>query len=675
MPAPILQVLLLILAGVVFAPGLAGPFLLDDGPNFAEVPQFIEATRDCNKLDLLGLTSHSGPLGRPVAMLSFALNHCAHGLAPFPFKLTNLGLHLATACLVLLLVHLLLRSPRFQRLPLPPRVRAALPWLVALGWLVMPLHVSTVLYVVQRMTILAALFTLLGLCLYLVGRLRLLAGGGRAAFACFALVGLVCLPLAALSKENGLLLPLLCLVIEFACFGPAERPRALSRVLGAGALGGALFVGGAAWWQYTRLTTWLDGLYAYRDFTLPERLATEVVVLGWYAWMSVAPDISQLGLFHDDFPILDFFRDPIVGLVGAVWLALALLALWLRDSAPWLLLGLGLFLVGHAMEASFLPLELVFEHRNYLPAVGLIAGGLIGLAVLLRARPQVFLAISLAWIGTTAVATSTHSSGWADHFDLHARELANHPHSERALIWLAGMLHEAHRASGDIALGEQALALYERGLEQHPDSILALIGRLLVLKDLDRDTDEAFRQTRDRLAAPRVHPSVIAAIDAAMDMAMDTKSKVSGGLDGMQIAALASTVLENPGVLPAIRVDLGARLAVFYVNTAGDFPAALRILDAVAEDLNDPFDLKVTRYRLYRAIHSPQLPAMREELRRLAEDTANPIERARRRALLAFVFREAAPSGQPDVPTPASSLPTAPPPAAAPGVAPIAGQR
>lgn len=29
-------------------------------------------------------------------------------------------------------------------------------------------------------------------------------------------------------------------------------------------------------------------------------------------------------------------------------------------------------LVGHSMESSFLPLELVYEHRNYLPNIGII---------------------------------------------------------------------------------------------------------------------------------------------------------------------------------------------------------------------------------------------------------------------------------------------------------------
>jgi len=637
-----LRILLLLLAGGVFAPGLTGPFLLDDGVNLVDSIEFAEGTRLCSELDLLGLSSHSGPLGRPVAMLSFALNHCVHGFDPFLFKLTSLALHLATAGVVLLLVHLLLCTPRFLRNPLPPPIRATLPWLVALGWLVMPLHVSTVLYVVQRMTILAALFTLLGLCLYLQGRRLLLGAKTRGALACFAGAAFVCLPLAALSKENGLLLPLLCLVVEFACFGPAERSRAFGRMLGAGVLAGVLALGLATWLKQAQIATWLDGLYAYRDFTLPERLATETVVLAWYVWMSFAPDLGQMGIFHDDFPVLHVLRDPIVVVVGAGWLLALLLALRLRERAPWLLFGLGLFLAGHAMEGTFLPLELVFEHRNYLPSVGLITAGMMLLAILLRTRQALFLAACLAWIATTAAATATRSAGWVDILDLHARELANHPGSERATVGLAGVFHEAYRVSGDVALGEQALALFERALAHKPHSIPALLGRLMLLSDLGRDTRLALQQAQERLAAPRIHPAVATLIGQIMD----TTAQGEGALDGMQVAALAAAVLDNPTVLASIRVDLAIRLAIFYANAAGDFAAAMRVLDGVSEAAGDPFEIAAIRYRLHQAAGTPGLPGMREGLWQLAEQSANPLERARRRALLEHVFRDTAPSPQ-----------------------------
>ena len=72
--------LLLPLAVLAFLPGIEGPFILDDVSNLTNAPAFLAASSDCANLDPLLLTTESGPLGRPVAMLSFAIDHCLHGL-------------------------------------------------------------------------------------------------------------------------------------------------------------------------------------------------------------------------------------------------------------------------------------------------------------------------------------------------------------------------------------------------------------------------------------------------------------------------------------------------------------------------------------------------------------------------------------------------------------------
>src|SRR6185369_10537583 len=89
--------------------------------------------------------------------------------------------------------------------------------LVAAGlWLLHPLNVSGVVYIVQRMNELAVFFTLAGLLAYVDGRVRLLQGEpalGRATLGLCAF-GL----LAVLSKENGALISAYALVIEAVCF-------------------------------------------------------------------------------------------------------------------------------------------------------------------------------------------------------------------------------------------------------------------------------------------------------------------------------------------------------------------------------------------------------------------------------------------------------------------------
>src|SRR5690606_30370486 len=94
------------------------------------------------------------------------------------------------------------------------RTNRLLALFVATVWLLHPLLSSTVLYVVQRMTQLSALFTLLALISYITARRTLPTQHRKGLLLLFVLTPLLTLA-AFLSKENGALAPLLCLCIEF----------------------------------------------------------------------------------------------------------------------------------------------------------------------------------------------------------------------------------------------------------------------------------------------------------------------------------------------------------------------------------------------------------------------------------------------------------------------------
>ena len=146
-------------------------------------------------------------------MSSFIANAVLSGPDFYHWKLTNLILHLLVALLVYLLVERI--TSQFHDFS------AKQPQLVAIAvaglWLLHPVQVSTVLYTVQRMSLLAALFMVAGLLAYVEARRRQIAGYSGAwvfMLLCFA----VCLPFAVVSKENGLLLPLLTFVLEIFIF-------------------------------------------------------------------------------------------------------------------------------------------------------------------------------------------------------------------------------------------------------------------------------------------------------------------------------------------------------------------------------------------------------------------------------------------------------------------------
>ena len=95
--------LLATLALVVLAylPGLRGPFVFDDYPNILNNPAVAVTEFTPQALRAAALSNNSGPLGRPLAALSFGIDHYrAGGFYPLAFKLSNLAIHLLNVLLV-----------------------------------------------------------------------------------------------------------------------------------------------------------------------------------------------------------------------------------------------------------------------------------------------------------------------------------------------------------------------------------------------------------------------------------------------------------------------------------------------------------------------------------------------------------------------------------------------
>ena len=193
--APIIIISAVALLCALYLPNLDGGFIFDDLPAIADnVHVQVTSLHPYEWLNAMLLHS-TGPLKRPLAFASFVLNYRLTGLDPFYFKLVNFVLHLLCGLLAWTLGRRLL-----ARLPHRVGVRFAAAAAAAI-WLLHPVQLTTVLYVVQRMTSMAALFCLAGMICYVSGRERLARGkpGGAARI---ATAFLVCTPLAAFSKEK-----------------------------------------------------------------------------------------------------------------------------------------------------------------------------------------------------------------------------------------------------------------------------------------------------------------------------------------------------------------------------------------------------------------------------------------------------------------------------------------
>ena len=438
---PLLFALLSAITLAVYWPGLDGPFLLDDRASIQNI--------DIQELNIAELTrvilsNGSGQTGRPVSVLSLVLTQQTSGLWPFAFKYTNLMLHLLIGWLLLWLGG--------RIIPLMVDIPPARAWLIASVaggiWLLHPLQVSTVLYAVQRMAQLSALFTVAAVLSYVIGRQRIQDGRALGLPIILILVPVLTL-LAVFSKENGALIPLYILVVELLVFSHRQRPiYARARQIGFFTVS-LLPLLIAAVFVVTHLDSLLQG-YANRPYTLDERLLTETRVIWFYLGLIFLPKIGQMGLFHDDF-IVSTGLDPVTlaSMLGILALV-AIIFLW-RRSRPVFAFAIAWFLAGHALESTFLPLELVFEHRNYLAMYGL----LIGLSILLLSRnslPGIRPGIVIATIILALLATQTtiRLSSWKAITTFTAVAMQDHPNSLRANSEYANMV-AAYRLDIDAA--------------------------------------------------------------------------------------------------------------------------------------------------------------------------------------------------------------------------------
>ena len=369
--------LALLVTVVVYWPGLYGGWLFDDYPNIVDNHGVQPAKGDLPSLVGAALSSPASDFKRPLASLSFAANYLAAGLDPFSMKATNLAIHLLNGLWVFLLARALLQIDAGDR---ERKSRGNLAALIAMAWLLLPINLTSVLYVVQRMESMANLFVLAGLLGYVVGRRRMLEQPGHVGDLLLVIASLI-VPTAigVLAKETAVMLPLYALLIEWLIFRfrGASPERADRRIAALFVIVLLLPMVVGLGWLVPRLLR--PESWATRDFTMGTRLLTEMRIVVDYIGWTLLPLPHSLSFYHDDYVVSSGLLSPWTTLTsGLCLLALVALMFWLRRRRPLAALGIALFLGCQVLTGTILPLELVYEHRNYFASFGL-ALGLVGL--------------------------------------------------------------------------------------------------------------------------------------------------------------------------------------------------------------------------------------------------------------------------------------------------------
>jgi len=507
----------LLAVGGVYSLGLGGDFIFDDRHNIL-LNEAVHIS-GLSLSDLLQVLSSgiASSVGRPVAMLTFGINHVAWGLDPYWFKVVNVAIHLFNGVLLyqLLSMLLVLRSENTERED--GALTRYLPLLVTFIWLAHPLLVSSVLYIVQRMVLLAATFTFLALIFYIKFRL---APKFSLAFVYGSLFVLSTV-LGVLSKENAALIPLFTLAIDYYFIRRRFFYSQVRSLLGLYYFV-CLFIPllYVLWFSIFQFD-WSVEHFVARDFSPYERVLTQSRLIFEYVVWILLPNLNQYGFFHDDFVVSRSVLQPVTTLLSIVALGIVLLGLVLLKRKMALVgFGVAFFLAGHVLESSFWNLEMVFEHRNYLPGIGLILA-LFGCLewIMERASSKGVVWLLIGSYGLYALAmTGVRASEWGNSYHFTRSMADTRPLSARAqhrfALWNFHQytIHKLGHGGSDKKVSEEEVEEYwrqgelyaMRALEAryaHVASLQALIHTALVTgKPLHQEwVDELARRSRDSI--------------------------------------------------------------------------------------------------------------------------------------------------------------------------------
>jgi len=525
----------------VFAywPALHGSFVFDDFNVLDSLGDF-GGVRDWDTFKAFVLGGPAGPTGRPLAMLSFLVDANNWPADAWEFKRTNLIIHLANGLLLGVLTRQIL-----VLVGLNTKRAAWLAFFSVAAWMLHPFLVSTTMYVVQRMTQLAMLFSIGGMITYLYGRSLLGANQTKAYLVMTVSLGVFTV-LATFSKENGVLLPTLIGVVEITIFASrGDSQPSLDRRWSAVFLWiPSTFIVGFLGYRFFSVD-FLE-THGFREFSLYERLLTQPRVVADYLQNWFLPKLYTTGVFQDHVTKSTGLLAPVSTAVGVVFhIGLIVLAFVKRRQLPLLAFAILFFYSSHLLESTVLNLEMYFEHRNYLPAAFLFLPLIVFVDAKVEGR-KAFVA-GVAVLAALGGFTRYSATVWSDYNSMIEASAYKAPTSARAqVLYARNLLKEGHY--------DASLLVIDRAAETIQNSApLLQISRALIRCSLGLLSESDMDELVSRLAPLPYDPRYLELYVVFVD-ALAAEQCVATGTKDMY--RLFSTMLEDGESLTAGRLSL-----------------------------------------------------------------------------------------------------------------------
>ncbi len=306
----------------------------------------------------------TGEIYRPVACFTLAINHYLGKNRVLGYHVFNLAVHFIASIFLFLFIYQTLNLPLLKARYGPNAYFIAL--LATIFWAVNPIQTQAITYIVQRMASMAGMFYIMAMHFYLKAR----TAEKNPSKAGFYFICIICGFLAIGSKENAAMFPISILIFDlFLIQGITKKNIKKNSVILLAMilipLIAALTLKGPSVFDLKHLIS----SFSHRSFTLVERLLTEPRVILFYISLLFYPMSYRLCIAHNISPSHSLIDPPTTLL--AILFILTVLAIAAIKAKKWPLVSYCIlfFFLNHFIEASVFPLELVFEHRNYIPSM------------------------------------------------------------------------------------------------------------------------------------------------------------------------------------------------------------------------------------------------------------------------------------------------------------------
>lgn len=604
----------LALLATLFAywPALQGPFVLDDFNVLDSLGDF-GGVRDWATFKAYVLGGPAGPTGRPLAMLSFLVDANHWPADPWGFKRTNLIIHLANGLLLGVLTRQIL-----VLVGLGPRRAAWLAFFSAAAWMLHPFLVSTTMYVVQRMTQLAMLFTVAGMVTYLYGRSMVQSKPARAYVVMTAgLMGFTVL--GVLCKESGALLPMLVLVLELTILSDSRQPAAPIDRRWAGVFLVLPSVLVIAYLAQSFLRADIFEMAPTREFSLYERLLTQPRVVATYLQHWFVPKLYTSGVFQDHVVKSTGLIAPLTTLLAALLhVGVIALAVVRRRQLPLLAFAILFFYSYHLLESTVLNLELYFEHRNYLPVAFLFLPLIVFVGAKVDRRKAIVVAVAV--LVALAGFTRYSATVWSDFNSMVEASAYKAPTSARAQVLYARiLLNEGHY--------DASMSVIDRAAETIQGSApLLQVSRAMIRCRLRQLSESDMDDLVNRLAPLPYDARSLNLYEVFVDLLAREQCAATGIAD---LDRLFSTLLENgrtlvPGSLSLSHVHYLAGLTALKLHRPEDAMAHFKA--SVAAEPKPSPTMKMAELMATSKYFAEALALSDIALRQIQENSAGALD-------------------------------------------------